>query len=266
MSRQSSSKRGARRSRWKRSSSRRINSPVDAPLPDDFLLTVVMPVYNEQRTLAEIVDAVLAEPTPKELILIDDGSTDASRALLGAHAQRSRVRVLAHDRNLGKAAALRTGFAAARGDVVIVQDADLEYDPRDYLLLLRPILDGDADVVYGSRYLVVLADPERPRDSFGHYLGNRLLTFASNLLTGLNLTDMETCYKCFRREVLGPLRVTSQRFAVEPELTAKVARSGARVWEVPISYRGRAYADGKKIGWRDAVAAAWAIVRYRFAD
>lgn len=235
-------------------------------LPDDFLLTVVMPVFNEERTLGAIVDAVLAEPTPKELVLVDDGSSDRSRELLQELAKREGVRALLHERNLGKGAALRTGFEAARGDVVVVQDADLEYDPQDYRALLDPILSGDADVVYGSRYLVDPDDPGRARDAFGHYLGNRFLTFASNLATGLNLTDMETCYKCFRREVLATIRIRSRRFTVEPELTAKIARSGARVWETPIRYRGRAFADGKKIGWRDAVAALWAIARYRFAD
>jgi glycosyltransferase involved in cell wall biosynthesis len=239
---------------------------VAAPLPDDFLLTVVMPVYNEEKTLVEIVDAVLAEPTPKELILVDDGSTDASRSLLRFLEPRSRVRVLMHEQNLGKGAALRTGFEAAKGDVVVIQDADLEYDPQDYRALIQPIVDGHADVVYGSRYLVDRDDPDRERDAFVHYLGNRFLTFVSNLTTGLNLTDMETCYKCFRREVLAPIRIKSRRFTVEPELTAKIARSDVRIWETPIRYRGRAFADGKKIGWKDAVAAAWAIARYRFFD
>jgi len=236
------------------------------PPPDDFLLTVVMPVYNEDRTLTAIVEAVLAEPTNKELIIVDDGSADASRAILRELEVRDGVRVLMHEQNMGKGASLRTAFEHARGDAVIIQDADLEYDPSDYRALLQPILDGHADVVYGSRYLVDPADPERARDSFGHYLGNRLLTFTSNLATGLNLTDMETCYKSFRREVLAPIRIRSRRFSVEPELTAKIARSDARVWETPIRYRGRAFADGKKIGWRDAVAAFWAIARYRFFD
>ncbi len=236
------------------------------PLPADFLLTVVMPVYNEQGTLRDIVAAVLAEPTPKELILVDDGSVDGSRAILAELAALPGVRVLEHDRNRGKGAALRTGFGAARGDVVIVQDADLEYDPADYRVLLAPVVRGDADVVYGSRYLVDESDPERERDSFYHYFGNRVLTFFSNLLTGLNLTDMETCYKCFRREVLADLTIESRRFTVEPEFTAKIARRPVRIWEVPIRYRGRKYAEGKKIGWRDGVAALWAIVRYRFAS
>lgn len=239
---------------------------MTAPLPADFLLTVVMPVYNEEKTLVEIVDAVLAEPTPKELVLVDDGSTDASRSILRQLEQRDGVRVRMHEQNRGKGAALRTGFEAAHGDLVVIQDADLEYDPQDYRKLLQPILDGEADVVYGSRYLVDESDPDRERDAFVHYLGNRVLTFVSNLATGLNLTDMETCYKCFRREVLTPIRIRSRRFTVEPELTAKIARSDARVWETPIRYRGRAFADGKKIGWRDAVAAMWAIARYRFFD
>ncbi len=238
--------------------------PLD--LPPDFLLSVVMPVYNEQATLRDITAAVLAVPVPKELILVDDGSKDQSRAILQELAQRHpEVRVIEHANNMGKGAALRTGFEQARGAVVVVQDADLEYDPRDYPRLLAPILRGEADVVYGSRYLFDEDDPLRPRDHLYHYLGNRVLTFVSNLFTGLNLTDMETCYKCFRREVLRDIVIKSRRFTVEPEFTAKVARLPVRVFEVPIRYRGRKYSEGKKIGWRDAVAAIWAIVRYRFA-
>lgn len=233
------------------------------PLPTDFLLSIVMPVYNEQATLRAIVAAVRAVPIRKELILVDDGSKDGSRAILAELAALPDVRVIEHDQNRGKGAALRTGFAAARGELVLVQDADLEYDPGDYPTLLAPILRGEADVVYGSRYLVDPRDPGRERDSFVHYFGNRVLTFCSNLFTGLNLTDMETCYKCFRREVLQDLVIESRRFTVEPEFTAKVARLPVRIHEVPIRYRGRKFSEGKKIGWRDGVAAIWAIVKYR---
>ena len=238
---------------------------MNKELPTDFLLSVVMPVYNEQATLRDIVAAVLAVPIRKELILVDDGSRDQSRAILAELGRLPDVRVFEHDQNRGKGAALRTGFANARGDVVVVQDADLEYDPADYPRLLAPILRGDADVVYGSRYLVDDRDPDRPRDHFYHYLGNRVLTFVSNLFTGLNLTDMETCYKCFRREVLKDIVIESRRFTVEPEFTAKIARMPVRVHEVPIRYRGRKYSEGKKIGWRDGVAAIWAIARYSLA-
>jgi glycosyltransferase involved in cell wall biosynthesis len=235
--------------------------------PPGFLLSVVMPVYNERETLRQIVDAVRAVPVPKELVLVDDGSTDGSRDLLDQlAAEFPDVRVVKHERNQGKGAALKTGFQHARGDVVVIQDADLEYDPNDYPALLQPILQGEADVVYGSRFLVDDRDPGRERDSFHHYLGNRFLTFVSNLFTGLNLTDMETCYKCFRREVLGDVVIKSRRFTVEPELTAKLAKRPVRIFEVPIRYRGRAYSEGKKIGWRDGVAALWAIAKYRFLD
>ncbi len=235
------------------------------PLPADFLLSVVMPVYNEQATLRQIVAAVLAVPIRKEIVLVDDGSKDQSRAILAElAAAHPEVRVFEHAQNMGKGAALRTGFEQARGEVVVVQDADLEYDPRDYPVLLAPIRRGDADVVYGSRYLVDDRDPGRERDHFYHYFGNRVLTFVSNLFTGLNLTDMETCYKCFRREVLQNLSIDSRRFTVEPEFTAKIAKRPVRIFEVPIRYQGRKYSEGKKITWRDGVAAIWAIVKYRF--
>ncbi len=242
-----------------------MNAAALAPLPDDFLLTVVMPVFNEQETLREVVAAVQAMPLRKEIVLVDDGSTDGTRALL-RDLEGPDVRVFLHERNMGKGAALRTGFEQARGDVVLIQDADLEYDPADYPVLLAPIRRGEADVVYGSRFLVDEREPGRERDVLYHYLGNRVLTFVSNLFTGLNLTDMETCYKCVRREVLQGITIKSRRFTVEPELTAKLARRPVRIHEVPVRYRGRSYSEGKKIGWRDAVAAMAAIVRYRFFD
>jgi len=235
-------------------------------LPADFLLTVVMPVYNEARTLRDIVEAVRTVPIPKEIVLVNDGSVDGSAAVIDELARLPGVRGIHHDKNRGKGAALRTGFEQARGTVVVIQDADREYDPQDFPLLLEPILQDRADIVYGSRFLVDSRDPGRERDLWHHYFGNRLLTFVSNLFTGLNLTDMETCYKCFRREVLDGITIKSRRFTVEPELTAKIAKKPVRVWEVPIHYRGRGYTEGKKIGWKDAIAAMWAIAKYKFVD
>ncbi len=238
------------------------DSPTAAPM-----LSVVMPVYNEMKTLRAIVEAVRAVVIDKEIVLVDDGSKDGSRDLVQQLAQEfDNVRAVLHPQNMGKGAALRTGFEHARGSYVVVQDADLEYDPQDYHALLKPILAGDADVVYGSRYLVDPRDTGRERDHLYHYLGNRFLTLFSNLFTGLNLTDMETCYKCFRREALATIRIKSRRFTVEPEFTAKIARLRVRIWEVPIRYRGRSYGEGKKIGWRDGVAALCAIVKYRWVD
>jgi glycosyltransferase involved in cell wall biosynthesis len=224
-------------------------------------LSVVIPVYNEAGTIHEILGRVLAEPTEKEVIVIDDGSTDGTREILRAEA-RPRVVVLFQERNRGKGAALRAGFEKVTGDVVLVQDADLEYDPSDYPRLLKPILDGRADVVYGSRFggethRVLL---------FWHYVGNRFLTTLSNMFTNLNLSDMETCYKAFRVSVLKRLVLRSDRFGFEPEFTAKVARLGCRIYEVPISYHGRGYESGKKITWKDGFAAVACIIRYRFFD
>ena len=224
----------------------------------DRCLSVVMPCYNEIATVADCVGAVLAQPLVGEVIIVDDGSTDGTREVLAA-IDDPRVRVILQPHNMGKGAALRTGFAAATLDFVIVQDADLEYDPSEYPKIIQPLADGRADVVYGSRFAG--GDAHRVL-FFWHSMGNKLLTLASNMFTDLNLTDMETCYKAFRREVIQSITVEEDRFGFEPEVTAKVAAAGHRVFEVGISYNGRTYADGKKIGWRDGVRAFWCIVRY----
>ena len=226
-------------------------------------VSVVIPVYNEVSTIREIVARVQAVDFDKEIIIVDDGSTDGTRELLQEITlSQENIRVIYHDRNQGKGAALRTGFEGATGDIVIVQDADLEYDPREYPILLEPILDGRADVVYGSRFL---GGPHRVL-FFWHYLGNKFLTLLSNAVTNLNLTDMETCYKVFKREVLAGMNLKSNRFGFEPEFTVKIAKKGFRIYEVPISYSGRTYAEGKKIGWKDGVKAIFAIIWFRFFD
>jgi glycosyltransferase involved in cell wall biosynthesis len=226
-------------------------------------VSVVIPVYNEVSTIRKIVVRVQAVDLEKEIIIVDDGSTDGTREQLQEIApSQENIKVFYHDRNQGKGAALRTGFEAVTGDIVIVQDADLEYDPREYPVLLEPILDGRADIVYGSRFL---GGPHRVL-FFWHYLGNRFLTLLSNALTNLNLTDMETCYKVFKREVLNDIQLKSNRFGFEPEFTAKIAKKGFRIYETPISYSGRTYAEGKKIGWKDGVKAIVAIIWFRFFD
>jgi glycosyltransferase involved in cell wall biosynthesis len=237
------------------------------PLPAGFRLSIVIPVYNEERWLAEVVRRVRAVDIPKEIILVDDCSTDGTRGVLRRLEDDPDVRVIYQPRNRGKGAALRQGFRHATGDVVIVQDADLEYDPAEYPRLIQPIVEGRADVVYGSRFI---GDAHRVL-YFWHSVGNRLLTLLSNLFTDLNLTDMETCYKVFRREVLQGITLKSDRFGFEPEITAKIARrrSGRaawRVYETPISYAGRTYEEGKKIGLKDAVSAFFCILRFRFFD
>jgi len=224
-------------------------------------LSVVIPVYNEARTIREIVARVRAVPGDKELIIVDDGSTDGTWEVLRGLAALDNVVVMRHERNRGKGAALRTGFAAARGDMVVVQDADLEYDPAEFPKLTQPILDGKADVVYGSRF--VGGDSHRVL-YFWHSVGNRVLTVLSNVFTNLNLTDMETCYKVFRWEIIQSLTLEEDRFGFEPEVTAKLAKiRGCRIYEVGISYAGRTYEEGKKIGWRDGVRAIWCIWKYR---
>ena len=223
-------------------------------------LSVVIPVFNERQTLMSLLERVEATPVDKEVILVDDCSTDGTRDLFPQAAERwPNIKLLYHDKNQGKGAALRTGFQACTGDVVIIQDADLEYDPNEYPRLLEPIVDGRADVVYGSRFI---GGESHRVLYFWHMVGNRFLTLMSNMMTNLNLTDMETCYKVFRREFADKLDIQSRTFAVEPEITAKVAKMRARVYEVPISYAGRDYAEGKKIGPKDAVIAIFAIVRW----
>jgi glycosyltransferase involved in cell wall biosynthesis len=223
------------------------------------LLSVVIPVYNERATLEELVRRVQAVPIDKEIIVVDDGSTDGTREILARSPMRSpEIRVLLQDDNRGKGAALRRGFREARGAIVLVQDADLEYDPSDYPQLLAPIESGVADVVYGSRFL---GGPHRVL-LFWHYVGNRVLTTLSNVFTNLNLSDVWTCYKVFRAEVLRDLRLREDRFGFEVEVTSKVARRGWRVYEVPISYYGRTYAEGKKITWRDGLRGIWCTLRY----
>lgn len=224
-------------------------------------VSVIMPVYNERQTIDQAIERVLAVPMPLELIVVDDCSTDGTRERLEELAERLPIRLLLHKRNLGKGAALRTGFRAAAGEVVAVQDADLEYDPAELPLLVRPIAAGCCDVVFGSRYLVASEnDPSRL-----HRWGNGLLTRMSNLLTGQKLTDMETCYKIMRRSALDGIILNENGFGCEPELTAKLARRGNRIYELPISYRGRGYKEGKKIRTRDALRAVWCIVRYSWA-
>jgi glycosyltransferase involved in cell wall biosynthesis len=219
-----------------------------------------MPVYNEQGTLGEIIEAVLKQPLVAELICVDDCSEDGAAAVLEKYAGYDpRIRVLRHTVNRGKGAAVRTGIAEATAPIVIIQDADLEYDPEEYPRLIAPIVEGRADVVFGSRFI---GSEEHRVLYFWHAVGNRLLTLVSNMFTNLNLTDMETCYKTFRREIIQSIRIEEDRFGFEPEITAKVARMNARIYEVAISYHGRTYPEGKKIRGRDGLQAMWCILKY----
>ena len=240
-------------------------------IPPELRLSVVIPVYNEEKTLRLLIDRVREVPIRKELILIDDCSKDNSREVLkqleteGSNDDFNRIRIFFHEVNQGKGAALKTGFAHVEGDIVIIQDADLEYNPSEYPRLLQPIVEDKADVVFGSRFL---GDRAHRVLYFWHYLGNRFLTGLSNCFTNLNLTDMETCYKVFRRSVIDEItpKLVQKRFGFEPEITARVARRRLRVFETSVSYAGRTYAEGKKIGWRDGFKAIWCIVRFGIAD
>lgn len=226
----------------------------------DACLSVVMPVYNEARTVCKMTELVLQRPCVKELVIVDDGSSDGTRDVLRQLAQKEpRVRTLFHEQNQGKGAALRTGFAAAQGPYVIVQDADLEYDPAEYPRLLAPVLQDKADVVYGSRFAGSSAHRVL---YFWHSAGNRFITLLSNMFSNVNLTDVETCYKLFRKSILDQIAIEEDRFGFEVEITAKVSLLKARMYEVGISYYGRTYDEGKKIGWRDGVRAVWCILKY----
>ena len=232
-------------------------------------LSIIIPVFNESDTLAQLVRRVQEVPFEKELLLVDDGSTDGSSEQIAALAEIGNIRAFYHETNRGKGAAVRTGIVAATGDVVLIQDADLEYDPEDYLQLIAPFENHDADVVFGSRFI---GSQTHRVLYFWHAIGNHSLTLLSNLLTDLNLTDMEVCYKAFRSEIIRDIELKEDRFGFEPEITARIARyrkldgQRLRIYEVGISYSGREYADGKKIGWRDGISAVWCILKYNLWD
>lgn len=231
------------------------------------LLSVIIPVYNEKQTLEALVEKVRAVDLSElnltlEIVVIDDCSQDGTLEVAKRLDKEGKIRLVGHAQNQGKGAALHTGFQEARGDIFLIQDADLEYDPDEYPKLLRPIINGKADVVFGSRFMG--GEPHRVL-YFWHYVGNKFLTLLSNMTTNLNLTDMETCYKVFRAEVVRSITLEEKRFGFEPEVTAKIARSGCRIFEVGISYTGRTYGEGKKINWKDGVRALWCIIKYKFS-
>jgi glycosyltransferase involved in cell wall biosynthesis len=224
----------------------------------DFTLSIVVPAYNEKDTLEAAVDAIAATPYKKEIIVVDDGSTDGTREII-ENFRRADIKPVFHERNFGKGRAIQTGLSKATGEIILIQDADLEYDPAEYPVLLAPILSGKADVVYGSRFAGHGAHRVL---YFWHYLGNKFLTLLSNFFTNLNLTDMESCYKVFKKDALTGIALKENRFGFEPEITAKIAKKRLRIYEVPISYYGRTYEEGKKINWRDGLWALWCIIRY----
>jgi glycosyltransferase involved in cell wall biosynthesis len=234
---------------------------VSKSLPEDFLLSVVMPVYNEAEAIEEMVSRVLASPLRIELIAIDDGSTDGSREILQRLASKKQFKLLLQEKNKGKGAAVRRGFAETTGDIVVIQDADLEYSPEEYPDLIDLILQGKADAVYGSRFL-----GRHRAFLFTHYLGNKFLTLVTNVLYNTILTDMETCFKAIRGDIVRRMTLRENRFGIEPEITAKLFKMGCRVYEVPITYQGRGYEEGKKIGWKDGLEALWVLLKYRFTD
>jgi glycosyltransferase involved in cell wall biosynthesis len=241
-------------------SSRRV--PADAVIEprteQEIVLSVIVPVYNEERTISEILERVRAVPIPKEIIVVDDYSTDGTRAQLELEAEKPDTRVILHEINKGKGGAVKTGLENVTGDIVIIQDADLEYDPRDYHVLLRPILEGRAKAVYGSRFL-----GEHKAMYFWHALGNKFLTLVTNVLFDTTLTDMETCYKVFTADIAHGLNIQQMRWGIDPEITAKILRGGTRIYEVPISYNGREFWEGKKISWKDAFVVLRTLIRYR---
>lgn len=233
--------------------------PGTPPGMDDILLSVVVPVYNEEQTISAILEQVRAVPVRKEIIIVDDFSTDGTRKILESEATHDDTRVFLHARNMGKGGAVRTGLKQISGDIVIVQDGDLEYDPRDYPALLRPILEGRSRAVYGSRFL-----GEHKAMYFWHAVGNKFLTLVTNILFDTTLSDMETCYKVFTRDIADSLDIRQMRWGIDPEITAKILRQGHRIYEIPIAYNGREFSEGKKISWKDGFVILWVLLRYRF--